>query len=78
MTSEEIIERLIEEKHITVKEAMIIMKDLAKESVSRMFYPKNDTLLRDSIYYSPYDWKNTIDTTKIEEDNLITADKTSV
>lgn len=30
MTSEEIIQRLLDEKKITVKEAMIILKDLAK------------------------------------------------
>lgn len=41
MTSEEIIERLIDEKKLSVKEAMIIMKDLAEEHVRRMFYAEN-------------------------------------
>lgn len=33
MTSEEIIERLLDEKKISVKEALIILKDLAKIGV---------------------------------------------
>ena len=47
MTSEEIIQRLLDEKKITVKEAMIILKDLAKiglqqvlpEKIEKMIFP---------------------------------------
>lgn len=51
MTSEEIIERLIDEKKLSVKEAMIIMKDLAEESVRRMFYPPIDNLFQSEPWY---------------------------
>lgn len=40
MTSEEIIERLLDQKHITVKEAMILLKDLIKNR-----YFSNDDLI---------------------------------
>lgn len=61
MTSEEIIERLIDEKKITVKDAMIILKDLARESVKRMFYPTiSDNLYRDQFNYYDPDWSNNL------------------
>lgn len=37
MTSEEIIQRLLDEKKITVKEAMIILKDLSKIWLKQVF-----------------------------------------
>ena len=36
MTSEEIIERLLDERKITVKEALVILKDLAKIGLSQL------------------------------------------
>lgn len=36
MTSEEIIQRLLDEKKISVKEAMVILKDLAKIGIKRV------------------------------------------
>jgi len=41
MNSEEIIERLLEEKHITTKEAMILIKDLNKNSCNDNFIRTN-------------------------------------
>jgi hypothetical protein len=55
MTSEEIIQRLIEEKKLTVSEAMVIMRDLAKEHIRRMFdhnYIDTDLLNRSFNYYN--------------------------
>ena len=40
MTSEEIIQRLLDEKKISAKEAMIILKDLARISIEQIFTPK--------------------------------------
>ena len=45
MTSEEIIQRLIDEKKISAKEAMIILKDLARISVQQIFTPKKLKIL---------------------------------
>ena len=50
MTSEQIIQRLLDEKKITVKEAMVILKDLAKiglqqvlpEKIEKMIFPVPD------------------------------------
>lgn len=58
MGSEEIIERLLEEKHITVKEAMVLLKELARESVIRMFYPSNDKIFRPDFYTYDNIWLN--------------------
>lgn len=82
MTSEEIIERLIDEKKITVKEAMVILKDLARESVKRMFYPVvSDNLYRENRfnYYDP-DWsKITIDNnTSLTSNDLKIDDSQSI
>ena len=41
MNSEEIIERLLVEKHITAKEAMILIKDLNKNSCNDNFIRTN-------------------------------------
>ena len=41
MNSEEIIERLLAEKHITAKEAMILIKDLNKNSCNDNFIRTN-------------------------------------
>jgi hypothetical protein len=77
MTSEEIIEKLIDEKKITVKDAMVILKDLAKESVKRMFYPVvSDNLYRENRfnYYDP-DWsKITIDS----DNNSLTSNSLKI
>lgn len=39
MTTEEIIQRLLDEKHITVKEAMQMLKDLVKNEVFIPMFP---------------------------------------
>ena len=42
MTSEQIIQRLLDEKKISVKEAMIILKDLAKIGIQYIFTKETD------------------------------------
>lgn len=39
MTCEDIIQRLLDEKHITVKEAMIMIKELVKNSIPNVSFP---------------------------------------
>lgn len=39
MTCEDIIQRLLDEKHITVKEAMIMIKELVKNSIPSVSFP---------------------------------------
>lgn len=39
MTTEEIIQRLLDEKHITAKEAMQMLKDLVKNEVFTPMFP---------------------------------------
>ena len=63
MTSEEIIQRLLDEKKISVKEAMIILKDLSKIGFQQIFperlipkklvYPENPSPSTDP--HPPYD-----------------------
>ena len=56
MTSEEIIQRLLDEKKITVKEAMIILKDLAKiglQEVKKKFIPKYPYIPTNPPYTDP-------------------------
>ena len=40
MTCEDIIQRLLDEKHITVKEAMIMIKELVKNSLPNISIPE--------------------------------------
>lgn len=51
MTSEEIIQRLLDEKKITVKEAMVILKDLAKIGLQQILPEKifPDTWIEDPL-----------------------------
>lgn len=49
MTSEEIIERLLRQKHISPKEALIILKDLAKIAISK---PKETSSIFDDAWKS--------------------------
>lgn len=44
MTSEEIVQRLLDEKKITVTEALIILKDLAKIATQQIFTSKTKPL----------------------------------
>lgn len=48
MTSEEIIERLLDERKITVKEALVILKDLAKIGLSQLIN-NNKNITSDDI-----------------------------
>ena len=45
MTSEEIIQRLLDEKKISVKEAIIILKDLARIGLQQIFIPQRQETL---------------------------------
>lgn len=45
MTSEEIIQRLLDDKKITVKEAMIILKDLAKIGLQQILPDKIEKII---------------------------------
>ena len=49
MTSEEIIERLLRQKHISPKEALIILKDLAKIAISK---PRETNSIFDDVWRS--------------------------
>lgn len=49
MTSEEIIERLLRQKHISPKEALVMLKDLAKIAVSK---PKEKISIFDDAWKS--------------------------
>lgn len=71
MTSEEIIERLIDEKKLSVKEAMVILKDLARESVRRMFYPRvNDPYVFKEYFNNKDVWcADTVSSTTINLNN---------
>jgi len=44
MTSEEIIQRLLDEKKITVADAMVILKDLAKIGISYVLKQEQPTI----------------------------------
>lgn len=71
MTSEEIIQRLLDEKKITVAEAMIILKDLAKIGINyvlgkeQQIIPAPPTVVMYGVTTSPTTWAdNTIATSK--------------
>ena len=61
MTSEEIIQRLLDEKKITVKEAMIILKDLAKIGLGEVrkwlpdYIPIPEPKIEPDKKWPPYD-----------------------
>lgn len=46
MTAEDIIQRLLDKKHITVREAMILLRAITKEVKGGWFTPKRDSDLR--------------------------------
>lgn len=71
MTSEEIIQRLLDEKKITVAEAMIILKDLAKIGINyvlgkeQQIIPAPTTVVMYGVTTSPTTFvDNTIATSK--------------
>lgn len=80
MTSEEIIQRLLDEKKISAKEAMIILKDLAKISVQQIFTPKTikdiphtmDVVMY-GVQYPPYTYDNVN-----SDDSSVTSESTSI
>lgn len=67
MTSEEIIQRLLDEKKISVKEALIILKDLARIGINEIFKPlaptkpdlpiyPGDNVVKYGVTTNPYTW----------------------
>lgn len=81
MTCEDIIQRLLDEKHITVKEAMIMIKELVKNSSPNVSFPgvpkkekdfwePNDVVATYGVKVSPYI------TNKELNNNSISTDKT--
>ena len=53
MTSEEIIQRLLDERKITVAEALVILKDIAKNAINTIFdnHDLNKRIKKDVPYY---------------------------
>ena len=81
MTCEDIIQRLLDEKHITVKEAMIMIKELVKNSIPNVSFPgvpekekdfwkPNEVVVMYGVNTSPYI------TNKELNNNAISTDKT--
>lgn len=68
MASEEIIQRLLDEKKISVKEALIILKDLARIGINEIFkpsiptkpdlptYPRDNVVVMYGVTTNPYTW----------------------
>lgn len=80
MTTEQIIQRLLDEKHITVTEAVQMIRDLVRNEVfipmfpddNRKTYPKQSVVVMYGVNIDPSDdWANSIDSNY----NAVSSDK---
>lgn len=90
MTSEDIIQRLLDENKITVKEALVLLKDLAKIAVTNKWndwFPgttisspekpfDNNIVVMYGVNVSPFTYDDTYGTTNSISSNIDDDDKT--